>query len=102
MPVETLPLPGTETSEVPGTADRWVGQPEWHVVVFNNEVNTFDEVILILQRATGCSLQEAELETWEIHHLGRSLVHYGSREECERAAAIIRTIGIEVAVQEGT
>jgi len=72
---------------------------EYVVIVFNNEVNTYDEVILILQKATGCTLEEAEMETWEIDHTGRSVVHHGDQAECERAAAIIATIGIRVAVE---
>jgi ATP-dependent Clp protease adapter protein ClpS len=72
---------------------------DYVVIVFNNDVNTYDEVILILQKATGCSLEEAEMETWEIDHTGRSFVHYGDQAECERAAAIIATIGIRVAVE---
>jgi ATP-dependent Clp protease adapter protein ClpS len=72
---------------------------EYIVIVFNNEVNTYDEVILILQKATGCTLEEAEMETWEIDHTGRSVVHHGDQAECERAAAIIATIGIQVAVE---
>ena len=73
---------------------------EWIVIVYDNDYNTWDEVIGILQKATGCSLQEAELETWEVHHLGRSLVHHGDRPECDRVAAIIRTIGIKVEVDK--
>lgn len=73
---------------------------EWMVIVYDNDTNTFDEVIRILQKATGCSLEEAELETWEVHHLGRSIVHHADRDECERVAAIIRTIGIRVAVEQ--
>jgi ATP-dependent Clp protease adaptor protein ClpS len=72
---------------------------EYIVIVFDNPVNTWDEVILILQKATGCSLEEAQQETWEVHYTGRSIVHHGDVEECRRAAAIIRTIGIEVAVE---
>src|SRR5437588_11960037 len=72
---------------------------EFIVIVFNNETNTYDEVIAILQKATGCSREEAEMETWEIDHTGRSVVHHGDRAECERAAAIIATIGIKVAVE---
>ncbi len=68
------------------------------VVVYDNDTNTVDEVILILQKATGCSLREAEMETWEVHHLGKSVVHHASAEECERVAGIIRTIGIRVEV----
>ena len=69
------------------------------VIVFDNSVNTYEQVIDILQKATGCSLAEAQMETWEIDKLGRSVVHHGDRPECERAAAIIATIGIEVKVE---
>ncbi|HEV2473348.1 MAG TPA: ATP-dependent Clp protease adaptor ClpS [Chthonomonadales bacterium] len=68
------------------------------VVVYDNPVNTYDQVIDILQKATGCSLQEAMIETWEVDHLGKSVVHHDSVEECNRAASIIRTIGIHVEV----
>jgi ATP-dependent Clp protease adapter protein ClpS len=92
---------GTETITRP-ELDRSDGTGEggWIVIVFNNEYNTFEQVIGILQKATNCTLEEAEMETWEIHHLGRSLVHHGSKEECDRAADIIRTIGIKVEVSE--
>jgi ATP-dependent Clp protease adapter protein ClpS len=73
---------------------------DWIVVVFDNSVNTWDEVIRILQKATACSLDEAHMETWEVHHLGKSIVHHGERAECERVASIIQTIGIQVAVRK--
>jgi ATP-dependent Clp protease adaptor protein ClpS len=73
---------------------------EYIVIVFDNPVNTWDEVILILQKATGCTLEEATNETWEIHNTGRSIVHHGDEAECNRAAGIIRTIGIDVSVDK--
>ena len=39
---------------------------------------------------------EAYMETWEIDHLGKSVVHRASEAECQRAAEIIATIGIRV------
>ncbi|MCS6777133.1 MAG: ATP-dependent Clp protease adaptor ClpS [Chloroherpetonaceae bacterium] len=83
-----------EHSDDIGTRSHYI------VVVYDNDYNTFDEVILILMKATACSLQEAQIETWEIHHLGKSVVHYGSKPECERVARVIRTIGIRVEVCE--
>ena len=77
-----------------------VGGSGWIVIVFNNEVNTWDEVVMVLQKATGCTQEEADIETWEIDTLGKSVVHHGGQEECERAAGIIRTIGIQVEVVE--
>ncbi len=73
---------------------------EWIVVVYDNETNTYDEVVGILIEATGCTVEEAQLETWEVDHLGRSVVHHADKTECERVAAVIRRIGIEVAVKE--
>ncbi len=75
------------------------GDGEFIVIVYDNPVNTFEQVERILRVATGCSAREAEIETWEIHHLGKSVVHHGTAEECERAASIIRTIGIAVEVK---
>ncbi|MEZ0324863.1 MAG: ATP-dependent Clp protease adaptor ClpS [Fimbriimonas sp.] len=72
--------------------------PHYIVTVYDNDHNTMEEVTHILMAATGCSLPEAEMETWEVHHLGKSVVHHGSKEECTEAAAIIATIGIKVVV----
>jgi hypothetical protein len=70
----------------------------WIVVVFNNETNTYDEVVMILMVATHCPLNEAEIETWEIDRLGKSVVHCAGKEECEEVASVIRQIGIKVEV----
>jgi ATP-dependent Clp protease adapter protein ClpS len=79
----------------PGT-----GGDGYCVIVFNNDHNTYDEVMDILMKATGCTAEEAAIETWEVDHLGKSVVHYASQEECERVASIIRTIGIKVEVRQ--
>lgn len=77
-----------------------IGNSSSIVIVFDNDHNTMPEVIAILQTATGCTLEEAQIETWEIHHLGKSVVHHGPTDECNRVAEVIRTIGIHVEVRE--
>ena len=74
------------------------GDGHWIVTVYDNEYNGIDEVIMVLVRATKCSLDEAEMETWEIHNLGKSVVHHGQEEECNQVAGIIAEIGIRVEV----
>jgi ATP-dependent Clp protease adapter protein ClpS len=95
MSEQTMILPRPDLLENQGGTGE-----DWIVIVYDNDHNTFPEVISILQQATGCSLEEAQMETWEVHHLGRSIVHHGDEAECERAAGIIRTIGIRVAVEQ--
>ncbi|MBL8087677.1 MAG: ATP-dependent Clp protease adaptor ClpS [Chthonomonas sp.] len=71
----------------------------WVVIVHDNDTNTDVEVMAILMVATGCDEQEAFIETWEVDALGQSTVHIAAKQECERAAEIIRTIGIKVTVE---
>jgi ATP-dependent Clp protease adapter protein ClpS len=94
-----MSLPGTidSPSISEGETDTSGG---WIVTVYNNDDNTPDEVIDVLMRATECNLAEAEMETWEIHHLGKSVVHHGQQQECQRAASIIARIGIKVEVTQ--
>jgi ATP-dependent Clp protease adapter protein ClpS len=94
-----MAAPGTiERPEV--TDSNTGGAGDWIVTVFNNEYNTWDEVVYILMVATGCSESEADMETWEIDNLGKSVVHYGNKGECDDAAAIIASIGIRVEVTQ--
>jgi ATP-dependent Clp protease adaptor protein ClpS len=79
----------------PGTGDG-----EYVVIVFNNDYNTYDEVMDILMKATACTAEEAAMETWEVDHLGKSTVHHSGQDECERVASVIRTIGIKVEVRQ--
>lgn len=74
------------------------GGDHWIVTVYDNPHNTYDEVITILMAATGCTIDEAVMETWEIDHLGKSVVHHGAEDECSSAAQIIAQIGIRVEV----
>lgn len=87
--------PETETQSTDHTSHGG-----WIVTVFNNEVNTYEEVISILMSATGCTAEEAWIETWEIDHLGSSIVHNADEGECNRVAGVIATIGIQVEVSE--
>ena len=76
------------------------GSGGWIVTVFDNDHNTAEEVVVVLIVATGCTVQEAEIEMWEVHNLGRSVVHHGGKSECEKVAETIRQIGIRVTVTE--
>lgn len=86
-----------ETEEELSTGTRGGG---WVVTVYDNDYNTWEEVMTILQIATGCSPEEAYMETWEVHHQGSSVVHCAEKAECENVAAIIARIRIKVSVSE--
>jgi len=100
-PVLNSPAPAALPEATPADVhDELEWRSGYIVVVYDNDFNTFEQVVMILLVATSCTMEEAEIETWEVHHLGKSVVHSGGKQECERAASIIRRIGIRVEVVE--
>ena len=82
----------------PEVLDPRIGTGRWMVVIFNNDTTSFDEVIAILMRSTGCTSQEAYVETWEAHTYGKAAVHFSGQEECEIVATMIGSVGVKTQV----
>ena len=64
----------------------------WSVILFNDSVHTFDDVIHQLVIATACSTSSAERLAWLVHTLGKTLVYDGEFEACFRVQSILREI----------
>jgi ATP-dependent Clp protease adaptor protein ClpS len=93
LPEETQAEPSLEPA-----AGRPPADSPYIVVVYNDEVHTFDEVEQQLQKATGCTLEKAEALAVEIDSKGRAVVYSGSSLECERVANVLREIRLQVEV----
>ncbi len=68
----------------------------WVVVLLNDEVHTFDDVIIQLMRATNCTPDRAAEIAWEVHTKGSSICFSGSKERCELVASILEEIALRV------
>ncbi|MGA7307144.1 MAG: ATP-dependent Clp protease adaptor ClpS [Rhodothermales bacterium] len=64
----------------------------WHVILFNDDVHTFDEVIHQLVKATGCSVATAESHAWSVHTTGKATVFEDELESCLKVQAVLREI----------
>jgi len=84
---------------VPEIVESGVLTGRWMVVLFNDDVTPFDSVVTVLMRSTGCSTEEAFMETWEAETYGRAPVHFADRTECEIVAAMISSIGVRTQVR---
>jgi ATP-dependent Clp protease adaptor protein ClpS len=89
----------SQTFVQPELIDSGIGSGRWMVLIYDNESNSFDEVIGILMRSTGCGTQEAYFETWEAHTYGKAPVHFSSQSECEVVAAMVASIGVKTQVR---
>jgi ATP-dependent Clp protease adaptor protein ClpS len=89
-----LELANTEV----GTEEE-LGNP-WQVVLFNDAIHSFDEVILQIQKAAGYSLERATEITLRVHNNGKAVVFIGSKEDCEKVAAILGLIKLTTQVEK--
>ena len=66
------------------------------VILYNCDCHSFDEVMLQLQKATGCSSERAMEIAMEAHISGRAIAWTGDSAECERVAAVLKSIRLQV------
>ena len=91
-PVET---PDVVTDVTDGTA---TDNPS-KVILFNDEVHTFEEVISQLQKAIGCSRAKGEALAWEVHTRGRACVYVGEMNECLRVSHVLEEIALHTQIE---
>lgn len=64
----------------------------WQLILYNDEVHTFQEVISQLIKALGCSKSKAEKIATKAHQNGKALVYEGTFEECFEINTILQEI----------
>lgn len=104
-----LPLPHTgPASPAPAAPDVDVAVEEehderiatpWRVILYNDEIHTFEEVIVQLMKATGCSAEQAERHAWTVHTEGKDRVYEGEFEECFRVQGVLREIQLVTEIE---
>ncbi|RNC83927.1 MAG: ATP-dependent Clp protease adaptor ClpS [Balneola sp.] len=80
----------TETS-LEEALEEEVATP-WRLILYDDDIHTFEEVIEQLIKATGCAYSHAESVTWKVHNEGKALVHEGEFEECLRIDSVLKEI----------
>ena len=68
------------------------------LVVFNENINTFEHVIATLIRVCQHSPEQAEQCTWIIHHKGKCTVKSGQFEELQPMKQAICEVGIDAKI----
>jgi ATP-dependent Clp protease adapter protein ClpS len=74
-------------------------QPPAKVILFNDEVHTFEEVITQIIKATGCDTAKAEALTWEVHNTGKAMVFEGEITKCVRVSAVLEEIDLATQIE---
>lgn len=74
-------------------------QPPARVILFNDEVHTFDEVIGQIIKATGCDLARAEALTWEVHNAGKAVIYEGEMTRCVQISSVLEEIELMTQIE---
>jgi ATP-dependent Clp protease adaptor protein ClpS len=69
------------------------------VILFNDDVHTFEEVIEQIIKATKCSLNKAQEKTFEVHNNGKAVVYSGELTECLKVSAILEEILLHTQIE---
>ena len=64
----------------------------WSLILYDDDIHTFDEVIHQLVKALRCDFPTAEEITMKVHNEGKALVFEGSFDECFRINSVLTEI----------
>jgi ATP-dependent Clp protease adaptor protein ClpS len=84
---------------VENTTDVMEDQP-WNLIIWNDEVNTFEWVIETLVEVCGHGYEQAEQCAMLIHTQGKYAVKRGSFEELEPLCTAVTDRGIGATIEE--
>ncbi len=88
--VEEEQRPEVDVLEKEETEDQ--EDTPWRVILYNDEIHTFDEVIEQLMKALNCTVDHAEQLTMKVHNDGKAKVFEGSFEECFEVNSVLKEI----------
>jgi len=69
------------------------------VILFNDEIHTFDEVILQLIKAIKCTQTRAEALAWEVHNTGKAIVYAGDLIRCMEVSGVLEEIKLMTQIE---
>ena len=105
-PITAIHAPFAALSAETVVAPSEIGAPEitdqtsdgFRVILYNDEHHSMDEVIFQLQKATGCTMEQAIDIMIEAHTKGRAVCYKGGRADCQKVCRILREIRLQCEV----
>lgn len=90
MWIAALENPGA-LPELDSDVSEEIARP-WQVILYNDDIHTFEEVIHQLIKATGCTAEHAESVAWTVHTQGKAMAFEGEFTDCFRVNMVLREI----------
>lgn len=75
-----------------------VGLP-FKVILYNDDLHSFDEVINQLIKAIKCSFEKARNLAFEVHVKGKAVVYNGDLNECLKVTSVLEEIELHTQIE---
>ena len=102
-------MDGTETTMGPAAVPEvapvavedtdTVVETPWRVIVFDDDIHTFEEVILQLMKAIGCTPEQGYQHALTIHTEGKDCVYQGDFFDCFRVQGVLKEIALVTEIE---
>lgn len=89
---KNAPQKGPETEVLDMPREDEAEDTPWRVILYDDDIHTFDEVINQLLKALDCSVEKAEEITMKVHNEGKATAKEGSFEECLQVNSVLQEI----------
>ncbi|AFN75584.1 ATP-dependent Clp protease adaptor protein ClpS [Melioribacter roseus P3M-2] len=70
----------------------------YRVILYNDDIHTFDEVIRQLIKALKCSFEQAKSYAFEAHVKGKAKIFEGELSECLRVTSVLEEIELHTQI----
>ncbi|MCA9354903.1 MAG: ATP-dependent Clp protease adaptor ClpS [Candidatus Kaiserbacteria bacterium] len=74
-------------------------EKRWHVLLFNCECHTYDDVVEAVTEAIGCTVEQAIQYALVAEQFGQVSIFTGSYEECRKVERPLVRIGLRSVVE---
>ncbi|HEX9951138.1 MAG TPA: ATP-dependent Clp protease adaptor ClpS [Rubricoccaceae bacterium] len=98
LPFDGPDLPALPELDEEVAVDERVKTP-WRVILYDDDVHTFDDVILQLMKAVGCSAEDGARHAWTVHTEGKDCVYTGDFFDCLRVQGVLREIALVTEIE---
>ena len=71
----------------------------WRVILYDDDIHTFEDVILQLMKAIGCTAEQGERHAWTVHTRGKDCVYQGDFFDCFRVQGVLREIQLVTEIE---
>ena len=95
-------LAGAATPEVAPVFEADTGvevETPWRVILYDDDIHTFEEVILQLMKATGCTAEQGQLHALTVDATGKDCVYQGDFFDCFRVQGVLREIQLVTEIE---